>query len=340
MRQIWIPRPGPPEVLELREAPDPAPAAGQVRVRVEAAGVNFADIMGRMGMYPDLPRMPVVVGYEVSGKIDAVGAGVTEDWIGADIVALTRFGGYSDVICVPETQVFVRPDGMDAAQGAAFPVNYLTAWQLVRVMGSLHPGESMLVHSAGGGVGIAATQIAKHLGAQVIGTASAGKHEQLRKLGVDHCIDYTREDFETRVREITQGRGVELILDAVGGDSFKKSWRALAATGRLGMFGLSAAATGKQRSWLGFARAALSMPWLQFTPLALMNQNKSAFGVNLGHLWGEIDRISNWMEELFSLYREGAVKPVIAASFAFSEAPKAHHYLQDRKNFGKVLLVP
>ena len=161
MRQIWIPRPGPPEVLELREAPDPAPAAGQVRIRVEAAGVNFADIMGRMGMYPDLPRMPVVVGYEVAGRIDAVGPGVTEDWIGADVLALTRFGGYSDVICVPEAQVFVRPDGMDAAQGAAFPVNYLTAWQLISVMGSLHAGESMLVHSAGGGVGIAATQIAK-----------------------------------------------------------------------------------------------------------------------------------------------------------------------------------
>jgi len=340
MRQIWIPRPGSPEVLELREAPDPAPAQGELRVRVEAAGVNFADIMGRMGMYPDLPRMPVVVGYEVGGRVDAVGPDVTEDWIGADVVALTRFGGYSDVVCVPEAQVFVRPDGMDAAQAAAFPVNYLTAWQLVSVMGSLHAGETMLVHSAGGGVGIAATQIAKRLGAKVIGTASAGKHERLRKLGVDHCIDYTSEDFEARVSEITQGRGVELVLDAVGGNSFKKSYRALAPTGRLGMFGLSAAATGKQRSWIGFAKAAVRMPWFQFTPLALMNENKAVFGVNLGHLWGEIDRISGWMESLLRLYREGAVVPVIAERFAFSEAPKAHHYIQDRKNFGKVLLVP
>jgi NADPH:quinone reductase-like Zn-dependent oxidoreductase len=340
MRQIWIPRPGPPEVLELREAPDPTPAAGEVRVRVEASGVNFADIMGRLGIYPDLPRMPVVVGYEVGGRIDAVGPGVTEDWLGADVLALTRFGGYSDVVCVPEAQVFVRPDGMSAAEGAAFPVNYLTAWQLVHVMGSLHAGETLLVHSAGGGVGIAATQIAKRIGAKVIGTASAGKHEALRKLGVDHCIDYTREDFETSVRELTHGRGVELILDAVGGDSFKKSWRALAPTGRLGMFGLSAAATGKQRSWTGFLRAAVSMPWLQFNPLTLMNDNKAAFGVNVGHLWGEIDRLSGWMEELLHRYREGSVKPVIAATFSFNEAPKAHHYIQDRQNFGKVLLAP
>jgi NADPH:quinone reductase-like Zn-dependent oxidoreductase len=340
MRQIWIPRPGPPEVLELREAPDPAPAAGQVRIRVEAAGVNFADIMGRMGIYPDLPPMPVVVGYEVGGRIDALGAGATRHRVGAEVLALTRFGGYSDVICVPEAQVFARPDGMDAAQGAAFPVNYLTAWQLISVMGSLHRGETVLVHSVGGGVGIAATQIAKRLGARVIGTASAGKHERLRGLGVDHCIDYRSEDFEARVREITGGRGVELILDAVGGNSFKKSFRALSASGRLGMFGLSAAATGKQRSWLGFAKAALSMPWLQFTPLALMNQNKAVFGVNLGHLWGEIDRITGWLEELLRLYGEGALKPVIAASFPFSEAAQAHHYIQDRKNLGKVLLVP
>ena len=192
----------------------------------------------------------------VAGRVDAVGPGITEDWIGADVLALTRFGGYSDVVCVPEAQVFVRPDGMDALQGAALPVNYLTAWQLIHVMGSLHAGETVLVHSAGGGVGIAAIQLARKLGARVIGTASAGKHERLLELGVDHCIDYTREDFEARVRDLTGGRGVELILDAVGGDSFKKSYRALAPTGRLGMFGLSAAATGKQRSWLGFARAA------------------------------------------------------------------------------------
>jgi NADPH:quinone reductase-like Zn-dependent oxidoreductase len=316
------------------------PGASQVRIRVEAAGVNFADVMGRMGIYPDLPPMPVVVGYEVAGRIDAVGAGLSDEWVGTDVFALTRFGGYSDLVCVPETQVFARPPGMDAAAGASLPVNYLTAWQLVHVMGSLHAGETVLVHSAGGGVGIAATQIAKKLGAKVIGTASAGKHEALRKLGVDHCIDYRSEDFEARVKELTGGRGVELVLDAVGGKSFKKSYRALAPTGRLGMFGLSAAATGKQRSWLGFASAAFSMPWLQFTPLSLMNQNKGVFGVNLGHLWNEIDRLTGWMEDLLALHREGAIEPVIAASFPFSEAPAAHHYLQDRKNLGKVLLTP
>ncbi len=339
MRQIWIPKAGPPEVLELREAPDPQPNPGELRIRVEAAGVNFADILGRLGIYPDLPRMPVVVGYEVAGRVDRVGNDVAADWEGRDVLALTRFGGYSDTICVPEKQVAVRPEGMSAEVGAAMPVNYLTAYQLVCVMGGLKPGETVLVHSAGGGVGIAAVQLAKHVGARVIGTASRGKHKFLSELGVEHCIDYRREDFEQRVKEITGGRGVELVLDAVGGGSFKKSYRCLAATGRLGMFGMSSAATGKRRSWGAYVKMAATLPWLQFTPPALMNGNKGVFGVNLGRLWGEMDRVARWVEVLLDLYRQGAVQPVLAETFSFDQAAQAHHFIQDRKNIGKVVLV-
>ena len=243
MRQIWISKSGPPEVLVVKAAPDPHPAAGELRVRVEASGVNFADIMGRLGLYPDLPRTPIVPGYEVAGRVDAAGAGVDASWIGRDVFAATHFGGYADVVCVPQVQVFPRPSNMSAEEGASIPVNYLTAWQLIVVMGGLKASETVLIHSAGGGVGVAATQIAKHLGATVIGTASAGKHEELRALGVDHLIDYRTEDFEQRARQITGGRGVELILDAVGGDSLKKGYRLLAPTGRLGMFGASSAVT-------------------------------------------------------------------------------------------------
>ena len=331
---------GAPEVLTLKEAPDPAPRSGELRIRVEASGVNFADILGRMGIYPDLPALPVVVGYEVGGRVDAVGDGVEAAWLGRDVFAMTRFGGYADVVCVPENQVFARPPGMSAEQGAAIPVNYFTAWQLVVVMGALRAGETMLVHSAGGGVGIAATQIAKHIGAQVIGTASTAKHEQLRSLGVDHLIDYRNEDFEARTREIMAGRGVELILDAVGGASFKKGYRLLAPTGRLGMFGISSAATGKERSIISMLRTVASMPWFQFTPLALINQNKGVFGVNLGHLWKELERIRGWSDSLLELWDQGVVRPQIARTFRFEEAAAAHHYIQDRKNIGKVLLVP
>jgi NADPH:quinone reductase-like Zn-dependent oxidoreductase len=228
MRQIWIARAGAPEVLEVRQAPDPEPRPDEMRIRVEASGVNFADVMGRMGVYPDMPPLPVVPGYEVAGRVDAVGAGLDAGWMGREVMAATRFGGYSDVVCARENQVFTRPAGLSAIDAAAIPINYLTAWQLLVVMGGLKKGETVLIHSVGGGVGIAATQIAKHIGARVIGTASAAKHGELAALGVDHLIDYRTEDFEMRARAITDGRGVHLILDPVGGDSLKKAsacWR-------------------------------------------------------------------------------------------------------------------
>jgi NADPH:quinone reductase-like Zn-dependent oxidoreductase len=338
MRQIWITKYGPPEVLAVREAPDPEPRPDEVRIRVQASGINFADVIGRIGAYPDLPPAPVVPGYEVSGRIDAVGAAVGGEWLGREVFGHTHFGGYADAVCVPLQQVFPCPPGLPVSEAAAIPVNYLTAWQLLVVMGSLRRGDTVLVHSAGGGVGIAATQIAKHIGARVIGTASAGKHEQLRALGVDHLIDYRTEDFEARTREITNGRGVELILDAVGGASLRKGYRVLAPTGRIGVFGISSAVTGKTRSVLELLRMLVSTP--RFNPLSLMSANKGVFGVNLGHLSGEVDRLRGWGLELMDLYEKGAIKPVIARTFKFDDAAAAHHFIQDRQNIGKVLLVP
>ena len=340
MRQIWISKAGAPEVLVVKEAPDPHPAAGEMRVRVQASGINFADIMGRLGLYPDLPRIPVVPGYEVAGRIDEIGEGVDATWINRDVFALTHFGGYADAVCVPRAQVFLRPANMSAQEAASIPVNYLTAWQLIVAMGALKAGETVLIHSAGGGVGVAATQIAKHIGATVIGTASAAKHSALRALGVDHLIDYRTDDFEKRARQITDGRGVELILDAVGGDSLKKGYRLLAPTGRLGVFGLSSAATNKTGGFLGMVSALAQTPWFQFNPLSLMNANKGVFGVNLGHMWGEVDRMRRWMDQLLGLWDEGAIKPQIAREFTFDEAAAAHHFIQDRRNVGKVLLTP
>lgn len=340
MRQVWISRAGAPEVLEVREAADPTPAPGEVRIRVEAAGINFADIMARMGTYPDLPGIPIVVGYEVAGVVDAIGDGVDARWRDRPVFALTRFGGYSDVVCVPTVQVFERPDTLSPLEAATIPVNYLTAYQLVIAMGGLRADETVLVHSAGGGVGIAVVQLAKHIGARVIGTASQGKHAFLTDMGVDHLIDYRTEDFERRVLEITDGRGVELVLDPIGGDSFKKGYRVLAPTGRLGMFGASVSSTSKTRSIWSLLRLLFTMPWLQFNPLALMNDNKGAFGVNMGRMWSEAERLHRWGDELLTLHAAGVVKPHVDRTFRFDDAANAHHYIQDRKNRGKVLLVP
>lgn len=338
MRQVWITRAGGPEVLQVKEAPDPHPRQGELRIKVEAAGINFADILGRMGAYPDLPGIPIVVGYEVGGRVDEVGPGVDPAWVGRDVAALTRFGGYSDLVCVTEPQLFPRPAGMSAFEGAALPVNYVTAYQLVEVMGGLHAGETVLVHSAAGGVGIAAVQLARRIGASVIGTASPSKHAFLQSLGVKP-IGHA-EDWPARVLELTGGAGVELVLDAVGGSSFKKSYRVLSPTGRLGLYGISTVATGPRRSLLSLLRLGLTMPWFLFNPARLMNENKGVFGVNLGRMWSQAARVRGWTERLLAYYAEGAIKPHVDRTFPFAEAGAAHQYIQDRKNLGKVLLVP
>src|SRR5215472_10148174 len=224
MRQVVIPRHGGPEVLEIRESPDPVPGDGEVRIRVRAAGINFADILARIGLYPDAPKPPVVVGYEVAGVVDAVGAGVTTVHPGDRVVALTRFGGYSDCVVVSQAQVFRIPEQLSDAEAAAVPVTYLTAALALYRMAALTSGETVLVHNAGGGLGIAATQLARLRRATVIGTASASKHDALRSFGVDHVIDYRQANVENEVKQLTKGRGVDVVLDPIGGPSFGASY--------------------------------------------------------------------------------------------------------------------
>ena len=195
MRQIVITGHGDPNRLKVRDAPDPQPGNQALRIRVRASGINFADILARQGLYPDAPKPPCVVGYEVSGHVDAVGAGVQLDWIGKDVFALTRFRGYAEMVVVPESQVFEKPVALSHEQCAAIPVNYLTAWQLLLVMGALRVGETVLIHNAGGGVGLAAIDIARHVGATIYGTASPGKHAFLKARGLHAAIDYVNQDW-------------------------------------------------------------------------------------------------------------------------------------------------
>ncbi len=338
MRQVWIPKIGKPEVLEIREAPDPEAKMGEVRIRVDAAGINFADILARMGLYPDAPKLPAVVGYEVAGIIDQIGTNVTEFKEGDRVVALTRFGGYSDVVCVPEASVLPLPQDLSAEQAAAIPVNYLTAWIMLLHLGNVRAGDKVLIHAVAGGVGQAALQMCKWRHAEVFGTASAGKHERLKKLGVTHCIDYHTQDFEAEIKRITAGRGVDIIIDAVGGDSFRKGYRSLAPLGRLFMFGVSSFSTGNKRSLTSAIKGLLSMP--TFKPISLMNENKGVFGVNLGHLWEHRTLLGETLREIIDLAATKTFDPIVDKTFPFDQAAAAHQYIQDHKNFGKVLLTP
>jgi len=337
MKQIVITKYGDTDVLKIQERKDPKPSAGEVLIAVKAIGVNFADILARKGLYPDAPKPPCVVGYEVSGVIEAVGQGVDSSMPGKSVLALTRFNGYSDKICVPERQVFVIPGSLDFERAAAIPVNYLTAYQLICVMGGLRKGESILIHNAGGGVGLAALDISLHLEATTYGTSSANKHSFLMERGLNHALDYRHRDFLSSVMSLTDGRGVELIIDPIGGKNWKKSYRALRSTGRLGMFGVSTVTESTMGRVFRFIKLLAQMPW--YNPLGLMNANKSVFGVNLGHMWKEGDKIAGWMQEILKGVEDGWVRPHVDRTFLFEQAGEAHAYIEARKNIGKIVLV-
>ncbi len=332
MRAVWIPKAGPPDVLEVRDGPDPVPKAGEVLVRVRAAGVNFADVSARLGYYPDAPPFPCVVGYEVAGEV-AGGDGAIAP--GTRVVALTRFGGYAEAVAVPAAQVFPMPDGMSFEEAAAIPVNYLTAILMLRHFGNVRAGDTVLVHAAAGGVGMAAIQLCRIAGASVIGTASAAKHAVLREAGVTHAIDYRTQDFEAEVRRLTGGRGVDVVLDATG--AFRKSYRCLAPLGRLVCFGFSTAVSGLTPNRLGALWKLAMIPW--FHPIRLMNDNKAVIGVNLGHLWDHGAMLRREMLALLDDWRAGRIRPVVGKTFPLVDAAAAHRWMQERRNVGKVVLV-
>jgi NADPH:quinone reductase-like Zn-dependent oxidoreductase len=337
VRQVVITRHGAPDVLQLREAPDPIPGPGEVRISVRATGVNFADILARLGLYPDAPPPPAVVGYEVAGHIDAVGPGVLDHHEGDRVIGLTHFGGYSTTVVLPSAFAYQAPSKLTDAEAAAVPVNYLTAMLALYRMANVTTGETVLIHGAGGGVGIAATQLARLRGAMIIGTASRTKHDAIRAFGVDHPIDYRRTDVAAEVRRLTNGRGADVILDSIGGKSFATSYRLLAPLGRLVIFGVSSIAPGLQRNWWRAALTIMQMP--AFRPLSLMNRNRTIIGLNLGHLWGEAQKLSSAMEVLLQELEAGRFKPVIASTFPLERAADAHSYLQSRSNIGKVVLT-
>jgi synaptic vesicle membrane protein VAT-1 len=338
MRAIVTTRNGDVGAMKVEVRPDPVLGKGQVLIRVKAAGLNFADILARQGLYPDGPPKPCVMGYEVSGLIEAVGDGVDQSLASKPVIAMTRFNGQAEMLAVSAAQVFEKPDSLSFEQAAAIPVNYLTAWALIVAMGGLKPDEAILIQNAGGGVGLAALDIARHIGAKTFGTASAGKHSFLKQRGLDHAIDYRNQDWLPVLMELTQGRGVELVIDPLGGSSWKKSYRALRTTGRMGVFGMSVASASGIRGKLRALKAVAQMP--KFNPLGLMSRNKGVFGLNLGHMWNEGEKVAGWTREIMRGVAEGWIRPHVDRAFPFDQIADAHRYMEERRNIGKVVLVP
>lgn len=339
MKAVWIPKFGKPDVLEVRESEDPTPGPDEVRIRVRASGINFAEIMARQGLYQDAPTPPMIVGYEVSGVIDVVGADVTDRSEGQRVLALTRFGGYADTVCVKAERCFVMPDAMTFEEGAALPVNFLTAYHMLYNVFRIRPGDHVLIHQVAGGVGTAASQLCRAVGGVTsYGTASKAKHDYAREHGCDHPIDYHTVDYADEIRRLTDGRGVDAVLDALGGTDWKKGYELLRPGGLLMPFGWANMAKFGKRRMTHVVGQLTKMPW--WSPVKLMQANKGVAGINMGRLWEEDDLMSNAFDALVTLYDEGAVRPHVDRAFPFEQAGEAHAYIEAGQNVGKVLLTP
>lgn len=343
MKAVVLTRTGGPGMFEVMERPDPDVGAGEVRIAVQAAGLNFADTMARVGLYPAAPKPPCVLGYEVAGEVETVGEGVSGLTVGQRVMAGTQFGGQAELAVAQARDVMPMPEHLSFEEGAAFCVNYGTAYAALMIMGGLREGNRVLIHAAAGGVGIAATQIARIAGAEIFGTASAAKHEAIKAQGVDHPIDYRTQDFKAEVKRLTNGEGVDVILDPMGPTSFRKDYRILRPGGRLIMYGLSEAMNENGRDTRAAIRSLLrmptsTMPW--WNAGRLLNQNRGVFGLNLLSWWrreGGMDRITG---PLLSDLNSKQLMPVVARSYPFEQAGDAHRYLAERRNIGKVVLTP
>jgi NADPH:quinone reductase-like Zn-dependent oxidoreductase len=337
VRALVITQHGPPEVLKILDRPEPEPGPGEVRVAVKAAGVNFSDLLARVGMYPEAPKPPSVIGYEVAGDIESVGDGVEGVKPGDRVIAGTRFGGQAELAVTEAGNVFPLPDGWSYEKGAAVPVVYVTAYAGLVRYGNVLKGERVLIHAAAGGVGIASTQLGKHLGAELYGTASAAKHDAIRGFGIEHPIDYHSQDFVKEIRRITsEKRPLDLVMDAVGGNSFRKSWSLIRPGGRLVAFGASEAGGGERRE-IGKALKMLATSPV-FPILTMMRDSKSVIGMNMLALQ-DARGLGDYVQPVTELMEQGVIDPVVAEAFPVDRAADAHRYLSERKNVGKVVLT-
>jgi len=332
-KRVVVSRRGGPDVLRIQEEPLPTPKAGEVRIKVRAAGVAFADLLIREGLYPGTPPPPFTPGYDVAGVVESEAPG----WrAGQHVVALTKFGGYAEYVCVPAESLVATPPGLDAAETVSLVLNYLTAYQMVHRMARLAAGERMLIHGAGGGVGTALLELGKIAGVEMYGTASRGKHALVESLG-GTAIDYKTTDFVARIRELT-GDGVDAVFDAVGGKQWRRSYEALRGGGRLIGYGLSAGTTNGRRDLVKLALAFVQMP--RFAPLTMMDVNKQVAGYNVDRLrtqrpeWYRTDLAA--LVEMLATHR---LHPVVAARLPLADAQRAHEMMGAAEIAGKIVLV-
>ena len=321
MKAVRINEFGGLEVLQWEDVPEPTPRAGQVLIKVDSAGVNYADIMRRQGNYPG-PDLPATLGLEAAGTITELGEGVSGLSVGQRVMAMGPQGN-AEFVAVNANYVFPYPETVDPIQAGGMPIVFLTAYHLLKTRGQIQPGETVLIQAGASGVGTVAIQLAKAWGARVITTASSPEKLDLtRSLGADETINYVAQDFEEEVRQFTNGNGVELVLECVGGPVLEKSIRCVASYGKLISFG-NASGT------------PASLPGAD-----IFGANRTVIGFSMGR--SPMGRLNHQdaMDELFPMLAQGQVRLVVDRVLPMAEAAKAHQHLSNRGSQGKVILTP
>lgn len=333
-RRVVISQVGDPEVLQMVEEELPEPGAGEVRVKVLATGVAFADIAIRQGKYPDptAPKVPFTPGYDIFGTVDEVGPGVSSLAVGQSVAAmLPKFGGNAEYVNLPEELLVPAPEGLDPAEAVSVVLNYLTAHRLLHESAKVEEGERILVHGAAGGVGTALLQLGKLAGLEMYGTASKGKHELVSNLGATP-IDYRNEDFVERIGALTDD-GVDAAFDWIGGSNLIRSYDTLRKGGRLINYGFAGAMKGGMKVVLSsFAR----LFWYKLVP---DGKTAQMYGGTPGLATKKNTWYRETLTELLNLLAEGKITPVIGARIPLSEASRAHELMEKSAVEGKVVLI-
>lgn len=314
-------------------------APHQVRIAVAFAGVNYADVIARRGFYKWAPPFPSCLGFEVSGTVIERGQAVREHAPGDRVLAITRFGGYTDEVVVDATRAFALPSSRTLEEAAALPAVTITAWHSLCDVARVRRGESVLIQAVAGGVGLAALQLAKELGLTTYGTASSPeKLAFAREHGLDHAIDYQRDDFERVVLALTGGRGVDCVLDSLGGAGLRKGYRCLARGGTLVTIGAAQVAPTSRRPGALLRAGAELVRGGLFHPFQLIEDNRAIAGVQVLLLWDDDERIARAMADILERFARGAIRPHVDRIFPLEQAADAHAYLESRQSRGKLLL--
>ena len=335
MKKVIYTKVGGLESIEIIEHQKEIVGKDEVRVRVHRAGINFADLMMRQGLYGASPEFPFTPGYEASGEVTEVGENVTKIGLNDRVIVVPGFGGYAEEIVIAQNRVIPIPNEMTYDQAAAIPVTYGTAYHMLVHLGGIKEGDAILIHHAAGGVGTAAAQICNSYGAStVIGTASSGKKDFVESLGM-HFVDKNKDDFVKICKENTGGKGVHQAIDPVAGKHLMRSYKALRNGGKLHCFGASSAVPKVKRSWLAAFKMMIDTP--KFNPIKMMKSNKSVFGVHMGTL--EDDKLfGNHLRELSKMMVAGSIEPIIDSVWRFEDVRDAQKHMHDRKNCGKIIL--